>query len=327
MKKLLVLLMVLMMLSGCSNSADSTPAAIDSEPDISHLTIVTPLGAPVLAFYDQIENENYSRVAANAIPALWTGEESPDILVCDLTSGVQAIRNGADYKIGAIVTFGNLYIASTGKDDDGVISKGDKIVLFGNENAIPSKVWHYLYNDEFDEELFYENSASEAAAALASGKNSAGDEVDYVFLAQPAMFASLNKAKENGMEADIYLDVQKEYYERSGYEFVQAALFVKNTVTEDEIKIFLLEREIIINAGIEDPTIISESLGVYKGDEAVTQYGFNPDVMINVLKMENGLGNNAAGLGFKKAITIKDEIDAMLQLFNIEKTDETMYNQ
>ena len=148
MKKLLMILICVLCISGCSVSGKETE-------DKKELTIVTPLGAPVLVFYDQMENENYTRVAANALGALWTGEQSPDVMVSDLTSGVQAIRNGAEYKLGAIVTFGNLYIASTGKDEDGVMSPDDRIVLFGNENALPSRVFHYLFEDEFNESLIY----------------------------------------------------------------------------------------------------------------------------------------------------------------------------
>ena len=54
--------MTLLLLAGCSMvKQESEPVTVDS------LTIVTPKGAPVLAFYDQIVNENYTRVAADAI--------------------------------------------------------------------------------------------------------------------------------------------------------------------------------------------------------------------------------------------------------------------
>ena len=318
MKKLLIALICILCLSGCSVSNKETE-------DKKELTIVTPLGAPVLVFYDQMENENYTRVAANALGALWTGEQSPDVMVSDLTSGVQAIRNGAEYKLGAIVTFGNLYIASTGKDEDGAMSADDRIVLFGNENALPSRVFHYLFEDEFNESLIYENSATEAAAALASGKSSEGEEVDYVLLAQPAMFGALKKTKDNEMNAEIYPDIQKEYKDRSGYDFVQAALFINDRVDEETAKDFLRRLEVTVNAGIENNELVTEGLSVYEGEEAMVQYGFNPDVVLKVLAMENGLGNNAMGLGFKKALSIKNEIDSMLELFNIEKTNEEIY--
>ena len=139
------------MLCACAtNKQEETPAQEVSVPDTSVLTIVTPKGAPVLAFYDQIGNENYTRVTADAISALWTGSESPDVLVVDLTSGIKAIENGAEYKVGAIITFGNFYLASTGNDEDETMDSDDRIVLFGNENMLPNRLWHYLYGNDYD---------------------------------------------------------------------------------------------------------------------------------------------------------------------------------
>lgn len=320
MKKLLTVLMMLIILWGCAGEKkEEVPQ--EETIDTSSLTIATPTGAPVLAFYDQIGNENYSRVAAESISALWTGDASPDILVVDLTSGIKAIANGADYKLGAILTFGNFYLASTGNDEDETMNAEDKIVLFGNENMLPSRIWHYLFGQEYDASLFYEGNAQMAAAALASGKASDGSDVDYVFLAQPALFASLKK-NEN---AKLYMDIQEEYKKKSGLDMIQAALFINNRVAQNTADAFLKERETAIAAVLENPELALEGLSVYKDEEAVAQYGFNPAVVVNVLKQKNALGINAMGLGFKRAIDIKDDIDTFLNVFNVEKTGEEIY--
>ena len=92
MKKLLTVISVLLLLWGCTGEKkEETQDAADP----SSLTVVTPKGAPVLAFYDQIASGNYSRVAADAIGVLWSGDESPDVITVDITSGVKAISNGA----------------------------------------------------------------------------------------------------------------------------------------------------------------------------------------------------------------------------------------
>lgn len=316
MKRLLVLLMTLLLLAGCSMAKqESEPVTVDS------LTIVTPKGAPVLAFYDQIANENYTRVAADAINALWSGDSSPDIMVVDLTSGINAIKNGAEYRLAAILTFGNLYVASTGNDYNQSLDPGDRLVLFGNENMLPSKVWHYLYGEEYDENIFYEADAQTAAAALASGKCSDGSDADYVLLAQPAMFAALK----NNENAELYFDIQGEYKRRTNQDMIQAALFIKNTVSDTLADEFLLSREKAINEALNNPELMEKGLAVYSGDEANAQYGFNPSVVLNVFKQKNALGMNSMGLGFKRAIDIKEDIDTFLGLFNIEKTSEEIY--
>ena len=294
-----------------------------TEKEEEPLSIVTPQGAPVLAFYDQIENENYSRVAASAISALWTGEQSPDVLVADLTSGVQAIASGADYQLAAVITFGNLYLASTGNDEDETIDADDHIVLFGTETMLPYRIWHYLYGDAYDANIFYEASATEAAAALASGKDSQGETADYVFLAQPALAASMKK----NASAEIFLDVQEAYLQKAGTSFVQAAVFVKKSADHEQIEDFLNDLEESIEKGIADPALVEEGLSVYEGDEAVAQYGFNPTIVVDLLGQKNSLGLNMMGLGYEKAIDIKEDIDAMLKVFDIAQTDEEIYFQ
>lgn len=308
---------VLLSLCGCGTQTTNNEEAVDPES----LTIVTPKGAPVLAFYDQIGNENYTRVTADAIGALWTGDASPDIIVVDLTSGVKAINEGAKYRLGAIITFGNFYLASTGNDEDGLMDPEDKIVLFGNENMLPSRLWHYLYGNDYDASLLYEADAQAAAAALASGKYSDGTAADYVFLAQPALFASLKKNE----KAQIYADIQEEYRKKSGLDMIQAALFIKDSVSQAAGDAFLNRLENSINEGISNPDLIAEGLSVYKDDEAMAEYGFNPDVTVNVFRQKNASGINAMGLGFKRAIDIKDDIDAFLAIFGIGKTDEEIY--
>ncbi|MBQ9425642.1 MAG: hypothetical protein IJU42_06830 [Erysipelotrichaceae bacterium] len=322
MKKIFVFVSILLLLCGCAGQKKEEET-VPQEIDLSSLTIVTPKGAPVLAFYDQIENENYSRVTADAISALWTGDASPDILVVDLTSGIKAIANGVDYKVAAIITFGNFYLASTGNDDNETMDAGDRIVLFGNENMLPNKLWHYLYGEEYDEGLLFEADAQQAAAALASGNYSDGTAVDYVFLAQPALFAALKK-NEN---AKLYADIQEVYKNKSGLDMIQAAVFIKNTVDSATGNAFLEKLEQSINAAIEDPSLAEAGLGVYTGDEATAQYGFNPAVVVNVFKQKNALGNNAMGLGFRKAIDIKSDIDAFLSIFGMNETSEEIYFQ
>ena len=304
MKKVLLILAVLLMLCGCGaqKQEETVPETV---VDPSTLTIVTPKGAPVLAFYDQIENANYTRVTADAISALWTGDQSPDVLVVDLTSGVKAIENGAEYKLAAIITFGNFYLASTGHDENETMDADDKIVLFGNENMLPSRLWHYLYGTDYDASLVYEADAQQAAAALASGKASDGSDVDYVFLAQPALFGSLKN--------------------KSGQDMIQAAVFIKNSVDAATGNAFLEKLQASIEAAIADPTVVESGLSVFKDDEATAQYGFNPTVVVNVFKQKNALGVNAMGLGFKKAIDIKSDIDAFLSIFSINQTSEEIY--
>ena len=311
--------MILVLLVGCTANNQNNEET--NVVDLDSLTIVTPKGAPVLAFYDQIENENYTRVAADAISALWTGDQSPDVLVVDLTSGLKAIANGAEYKLASIITFGNFYLASTGNDENETMDADDRIVLFGNENMLPSKIWHYLFGNDYDQSLVYVADAQQAAAALISGKDLEANDVDYVFLAQPALFGALKQNE----KASLYKDIQQEYKDKSGKDMIQAAVFVRNDLDPETTNEFLNNLETSINAAIENPEMVLEKLSVYKDDEATAQYGFNPTVVVNVFKQKNAAGINAMGLGFKRAIDIKEDIDAFVSLFGMDTTSEEVY--
>ncbi len=319
MKKIITLLLAILMLSACAGNRQE---AVE-EMKVEDLTIVTPKGAPVLAFYDQISNENYTRVTADAINALWTGDNSPDVIVVDLSSGVNAIRNGAEYQLAAVITFGNFYLAATGNDEDGTLNEGDTVVLFGTEKMLPNRIWHYLYGEAFDGTLKYEADVQTAAADLTNGADLEGAPVDYVFVAQPALFGALK----NNENAKVYADIQAEYKNKSGMDMIQAAVFVKKSVPQVTAEAFLDSLRVSIEKAIDDPELVSEGLSVYQGDEATAQYGFNPNVVVNVFKQKNASGINAMGLGFKKAYDIKQDIDAFLNVLGMEETGEEIYFQ
>ena len=317
MKRIIIVLMLVLMLGACAGNRQE-PA---EEMKVEDLTIVTPKGAPVLAFYDQISNENYTRVTADAINALWTGDNSPDVIVVDLSSGVNAIRNGAEYQLAAVITFGNFYLASTGNDEDGTLNEGDTVVLFGTEKMLPNRIWHYLYGDAYDADLKYEADVQTAAADLTAGADLEGTPVDYVFMAQPALFGALK----NNENAKVYADIQEEYRNKSGMDMIQAAVFIRKSVPQATGEAFLENLRTSIEKAIEDPELVAEGLSVYQDDEATAQYGFNPKVIINVFKQKNASGINAMGLGYKKAFDIKNDIDAFLGVLGMEETSEEIY--
>ena len=147
--------------------------------------------------------------------------------------------------------------------------------------------------------------------------------MDYVFVAQPALFGALK----NNENAKVYADIQAEYKNKSGMDMIQAAVFVKKSVPQVTAEAFLDGLRVSIEKAIDDPELVSEGLSVYQGDEATAQYGFNPNVVVNVFKQKNASGINAMGLGFKKAYDIKQDIDAFLNVLGMEETGEEIYFQ
>ncbi len=308
MKTFLKLIPTLLLIASCQGNAPV---------DTSNLKIIAPVGAPAYAFYNYAQEERFE---TNALPknivAMMSKNSDKDIVVIDTTSGIQAINNGAPYKLAATVTFGNFYIAATGNDDDGIMNKGDTIVLF-NKGGIPDILFHYLYGNDFDEKIEYVAAVNNAAACLSGTNVATGNRVDYVFLAEPVLTVQL-KTYPN---AKIYADIQDEFKKKSdGKEMIQASLFIKNSVNTTIANQFLKELEASIEGAITDSTKIKEALEGMNDEEIKNKMGAPLSIAVAVTKKNNGLG-----LGFKKAHENKTNIDNFVKLFNINETSEEIY--
>lgn len=323
MKKLLILLLLVISLFGCNKQVE--PEAKEEEVvDISNLTITVPSGAPSLAFYNEIANPNFSTGDAKSIMPELTGSGKSDIIVIDTVNGVKALNGGANYKLAATITSGNFYVASTGHDEDKEMNPGDYIVVFA-QGATSDLVFHYLFGTDYDENLHYVNAVSDASACLIKGVNIYDDEkkdveepyVDYVFVAQPALFAAM-KQNEN---ISVTYNVQDLYKEKSGQGMIQASVFVSNNLDEAKANAYLEKLEADVNALVSDPSLFVEATKDMSDDEVKDLFGVpNANIANAVIKQ-----NNAIGLGYKKAIDNKDAIDAFLNIFGVEKTSEEIY--
>ena len=111
------------------------------EESFSDLKIVCPSGAPAVAFYNHALDPNFETAA----PMSQFLTNKYDVIVAPTHGGMDKLINaGANYTIAATITFGNMYILSTGRDKDSIMNKGDKVLYF-QENDLPGKVFNYLY--------------------------------------------------------------------------------------------------------------------------------------------------------------------------------------
>lgn len=280
------------------------------------LTILTPTGAPAVAFYKYATDSNFSTNSGDAsnIIALMVNN-TKDIVVLPTNAGVQAIsQKHLEYKLAATITFGNLYIVSTGNDNNATMDDGDYIVSF-QKNQFPDLMFHSIYGSTLDSNLHYVSSAQQAASCLTAGMDLTNNnaKIDYVLLAEPAITTVLK----NKPEYKITVNLQEEYKNKNGgSEIYQASIFVSNKIAESKIKSFLSSLEEDINKGLENPSLIVEEMSKL-GDQAPTIFGIAP-ALINATI-------NKIGLGYKKAIDNKQSIDKFLKVFNLEETNEEIY--
>lgn len=307
-----VLLFCLLALVSCGGKVDT-----------SGLNIVTPTGAPAFAFYRHVENAHFqTNSKPKNIVAMMTEQSDKDIVVIDTVSGIQAIQSGAPYLLASTITFGNFYLASTGNDENHVMDEEDKIVLFG-QGQTPDKIFHFLYGDRFDAQIEYVTNVKDAQTCLESGKNLVtSSTVDYVFIAQPALFGALqNQTAATYGKAAIYQNIQEEYQAKTdGKAMMQASVFVKKTTDQKKISAFLKDLKTDITTLLDDPSVLEETIGAKDVEETVPLFGANYKVVQQVTKKNNGMG-----LGYQSAKEHKDAIDQFISLFGLEHTNEEIY--
>ncbi len=318
MKKYISLIAVALVLTACNNNGQGS-----GEFDRSSLSIITPTGAPALAFYKYANSEKFetnSNPAEGIIPQMVTGKK--DVVVLPTNAGMQAILNkNAEYQIAATITFGNFYLVSMNNDDNKTLDANDTILLFQKGN-VPDKIFHYVYGNDYDANIHYVAAVSDAAAAVNAGffaDAETGNNIvpNYVLLAQPVLTTVLNKNADKGYA--VYANMQTEYSNKSnGLPIYQASVFIKKTVDRKVATSFLDSLKADIDAAIKTPEVIEESLK--DAQDAQTVYGIAPAMATTVTKNNNGMG-----LGFTRAINNKEAVETFLKLFNIEGLDEEVY--
>ena len=303
MKKLMILAIIPMVLCGCRSDK------------YKGLSFIVPTGAPAIAMsaFSDLEGFETTTDPSTIVPLLANGKY--DVAVLPTNVGVTAINvKKVPYKMLCTITFGNLYVASTGKDEDGVMGADDYIVSF-QENAVPDKIFKYVYGTELNSALHYVSSAADAAKCLKTGKNLADDskDVDYVFLAEPA----LTKVLETTPTASVYSNLQELYKTKSdGLMLTQASVFLKNTLEDSVVKDAIYKTiESSVNQMIKRPNKIESNMS--KVDDPATIFGVEPEYAVKTAK-----DGNKMGLGCKLASDIKDDINKFLTIFNVSPIED-----
>ena len=315
MKKFILVLVILLSLCGCKKEEAK------EESIYSNIGIVAPTGAPSLTFINYIDDPSFeTNSTPSNILSMMSEKSDKRIVVIDVTSGIKAINQGAPYKLAAILTFGNFYIASTGNDDNGQMDVNDKIVLFG-QNMIPDTIFHYLFKDKYDSSIEYVSAVSDAGKCLAAGKNlETGSDVDYVFMAEPVLSTVLNNEKvPTYKKASIYMNIQEEYKRKSGFDLIQAGLFVKDDSYIEDHDDFYKHFSENVNKILTDSEYVNSYLEGKADEEVSSIFGVNSKLINMALK------TNSIGLGFKNAYYEITDIREFVKLFGIESVNEEIF--
>ena len=328
MKKKFFTILLSVLLASCSNANSQITSSTDSSKENNSseetstttnydpINVLCPTGAPSLAFYNHLTDNNFTTNSnpANIVSSMT--KNGTDLVVIDLLKGIQAINNGAPYKLASCLTFGNFYIASTGNDNNETMDKNDNIVIFG-KGQTPDYLFKYLYGEDYTN-IEYVDNVQAAAKCLISGKNAdMSKDVAYVFIAQPVLLQAMSQNE----KVKVYANIQDLYYEKSQSSMFQAGLFVKNDLVNKDVKAYLstLENDVNLLLGKDSETL--NKINNYDDDAFLNKYGVKKQIV------EKTIDKNLMGLGFKYVSEVKNDVNKFLKIFNLEIKDESIYQK
>ena len=234
MKRVLFIFLLLfnfVILASCANNTNSSTSSSQSSSSSSSvddykLTVVAPLGAPAIALGNIAikDKDNYTFIAAETIGEQFSAKQK-DIIVAPVNAGAAQFKNGAStYKLGAVLTWGNLVIA-TGRSDIETINdiNGKDITAFGEKTINYSYVKHVLNSINVTP-----NYVTPLADAAATNNLLISEPNSIVVTAEPAVTAASIKLLNEKNVTVKKFPLSDLYKDASGnkIEYTQAALFI-----------------------------------------------------------------------------------------------------
>lgn len=217
MKRFLSLILAVLMMAGAC-------AAAIAETYV--MKVASPSGAPGLALATLAAQspENYTYLTAETVTAEFANNTA-DFIIAPLNAGAKLYKAGkSTYKLAAVVSWGNLFIASQRENFSLEDISGEGITLFG-ENTINSSITLFALaeNGITPAGIDYLAGAANTQSLLLS------DSEAIVLTAEPALTAA--RAKNDRITA---FSVNELYKAATGYDgFAQAGLFVRAETLEN----------------------------------------------------------------------------------------------
>ena len=244
MKKLFAILFVLMF---------AVTGAMAEEPGWK---VTAPNGAPALAVAVMAaENpDSYTFITADTIGAAFAASEA-DFIIAPVNAGAKLYKAGkSSYKLGAVVTWGNLYIASQRENFTLEDLKDNKITLFGADTINASVALFAL------KENGIEPKQSDALAGAAETKAMLESDPDAIVLtAEPMLTAA--KASIPQITAYSVNELLEKATGMTGY--TQAGLFIRAETIENSpgtVAVFLEKLKESAALCTDDVDKVSEAL-------------------------------------------------------------------
>lgn len=303
-KIILGLPLVALLITSCGAvNSSSAPLSSSSENTNYDFSIISPTGAPTAAFYQFAASNDFTTTSTATMVSAQFATTNYDVIVFDSLKGINQITNAdtpSPYKLARIITKGNYYLVSIDKPEGLEPTSADLIINFG-QNGTPDTIYKTLYPDFIDNTV-YVTSVSDALTVLVNGTYNQ-EAVDYVFIAQPALFSALNNTSAATFgKIKIVADIQQSWFDLTGQNgFPQAGVFVRNEVYTVHPIAFSYLLNIIdeaIETSIDDPSTVVHALDDYgSSTDQIARFGFDSTMFAGVqTDGANGLGLTVGGI-------------------------------
>ena len=224
MKKILAMILALVLAAGLCVSAGAEDA------DYKTLSVTSPGGAPALALASFVAAEEipHEYILANEIAAAFSDNKA-DFVIAPVNAGaIQFKKLKGSYQLAAVVSWGNLFIASQKEGLTAEDLNGAEIILFGEHTINASVVLYALeQNGIVPAKVDYLGSAELTKDALL------GDPEAIVVTAEPALTAARFAARKE--EKTISAIAVNDLLKQAGMDgYAQAALFVRKETAQEQ---------------------------------------------------------------------------------------------
>ncbi len=219
------------MLAACSNTNNNTsttttgvePSTSTTVVDNYKLSVVAPQGAPAIALANVAINDKdqYSFINADTIGAQFPANQK-DIIIAPVNAGAKTFKaNKSTYKLGAVLTWGNIYVATQRTDIETLSDLSGKEIALFSEESINYPIAKYALEQNGV------NATYTALATAAATKDKLVDEPNAIVVtAEPALTVATNQLKQQGKNVKTF-SIQELYKAKTGSDYTQAALFIK----------------------------------------------------------------------------------------------------
>ena len=215
LKKLFTLLLALVLVLNLS--------AVFAE-DTASWTLTCPNGAPALSVATLAAErpDDFTFIAADTVPAAFASAQA-DLIIAPVNAGAKLFRAGkSTYRLAAVITWGNLYIASQRENFSPEDLKTAKLTLFGAETINASVALYALKANGVEPEL------ADPLAGAAETKALLETDPEAVVLTAEPMFSAA-RAGNDRITGIAVADLLKAA-DMTGY--TQAGLFVRAETLE-----------------------------------------------------------------------------------------------